>query len=569
MAIPVLKDTLALKLKVSRQENLTHLRSTVWQGKYTKIAFVKVYTYDADDGSEEYYISDYQAKMLLDCGIERDVKYEVTSAVGTTPAEFAIKKVLFPKLHSYTLVEPPQAVYRTFKNADLLPYVYAKRMYELIIKHGFKLPMAATRTPEKAKFFIASCSFMTWDMYPALYNDYSRKIEDNQFCVVPEPPEQMKVLDPIKLAVDHMEIKGDMFCRTAEIIKDCELNGVNFARGTEFELDPKENPEYFKIIQLTGVNLAAMVNKTSKKFLTEYTIAPEKFDFDEVKPESHAKSLVQLVSTLTLLLMHKPNNNMANTAKYIEQRKKAYFNSINDPNESKIKISTMMSDSDLVESSRYLKFYPEFYKQLYSMVLVCEIPWGSYAKTLLSSAQCTMYNTIFKFITSPVKTKLHTFQEVLHEMVIWKQKYLAVLDILPLNLVPYYKLYYPGGKLTDCHDMGTLCVAAFTWYCYKDTVAAGSMTNYGLAKNYFSKQFLRMAMTPVPDELYGEASMGGMQEFQEELKDLPGWNINLNLLLQRDAKGKRTIVFEDVKTHSLSDFFTQFTSRIPASAAAP
>lgn len=93
--------------------------------------------------------------------------------------------------------------------------------------------------------------------------------------------------------------------------------------------------------------------------------------------------------------------------------------------------------------------------------------------------------------------------------------------LLP-NHIPYYKLYYPNGKETDCNDLSVLCVAAFTWYCYKDSVAAGSMTNYGMAKNYFNKHFLRMAMTPVPDEMYTESSNKNLAEYQMDLEDMSG-----------------------------------------------
>lgn len=568
--IALLPEVILSKLVVKRQEVLSSLPSTVYKASFSKVCFIKVYTFKGSDPNEpeKHFVSDFHAMMLLQVGAERQIKVLINKINPEDPDEYRIERKTYPELRKFVTKDVPNPAYKNFENSDLIPYEYAKRMYELIVENGLKLSLTTANAPEKMRFFTSSVLFMIWRGFADLYNDYAIKVGDKQLTQV-KMANTVYILEVDELAREGLEPAGSLLRPIARTIAEhIDSNGVVTPAGSLAPLDRSKTPQYFKKVVLEGDLKKEYIDNNAKALLYEYGLVPNNYDWTVVR-EAHPEQLIKFISTCILLLMHKPNNNAANTAKFLESRKKGFFNSINDPNEAKIKITHIMTEADVVEASRYLKFFPDFYQQLYSLVLSDSDPWTSYARTLLANSQATMFNLIFKFLAAATKTKLHTFQEVLYESTIWKQKYDAVRGLLPQDLIKYYKLYYPNGRETDCNDLGQLCVAAFTWYCYKESVTAGSMTNYGMARNYFSKHFLRMAMTPVPDQMYGDASLSKLEDFQLALEDLPGWNIDLKQLLKKNAKGEKIIVFEDVDQNQLDDFFTQFTSKLPPVARGP
>lgn len=215
------------------------------------------------------------------------------------------------------------------------------------------------------------------------------------------------------------------------------------------------------------------------------------------------------------------------------------------------------------ELSRYLVFFPEFYRELYTIIILSEHEFNAHIKKLVSDSKLTMFNIIYKFCTATVKTKLHVYEDVMEEVPMWYDRYEATAKHIGEQLVPYYRLYYPKGHLTDCVEFKTLCAASFTWHCNKDPTAMNSLVNYGLAKKYFSKYFLAMAMTPIPIDLYIDMSGTKMALLQAKMARLPKWNLDLTKLYRKDPKtNKRIIEFIDAPKADVDMFFEDFEAKL-------
>lgn len=90
-----------------------------------------------------------------------------------------------------------------------------------------------------------------------------------------------------------------------------------------------------------------------------------------------------------------------------------------------------------------------------------------------------------------------------------------------------------------------------------------SLVNYGLAKKYFSKYFLAMAMTPIPIDLYIDMSGTKMALLQAKMARLPKWNLDLTKLYRKDPKtNKRIIEFIDAPKTDVDMFFEDFEAKL-------